>query len=90
MFHEAYGKANERFLNNLKVKLRFYKRLLFAIKQILKSETKQVGYRVIRTKILNPNMQMGELARVVGVSHTTMNSYVNEFWREFYEAEYIY
>lgn len=60
-FHEKFGNFDEKILAELKFKLGIYQNLLFAIKQILALKSDKIGYRIIKAKILNPHITVGEL-----------------------------
>lgn len=87
-FHEEYGKFDEKVLAELKFKLGVYQNLLFAIKQILAFESERIGYRIIKARILNPHMTVGELEDYVGTSHTTIDNYVHSFQKKFFQNNF--
>ena len=83
-FLETYGRYEVKFLDALKLKLAVYQDLLFIIKQILHSNSEVIGVKIIRTKILNPNITLEDLTHRLKVSHTTVNKYVQYFQQKFY------
>lgn len=83
-FLEAYGRYEFSFIAALKTKLAGYQDLLFVIKQFLNSDSENIGIRIIREKILNPNITMEELTNSLEVSHTTVNKYLQYFQQKFY------
>lgn len=87
-FHEEYGNFDEKILAKMKFKLEIYQNLLFAIKQILAFESERLGYRIIKAKILNPHMTVGELEEYVGTSHTTIDNYVHIFQQKFFQNKF--
>lgn len=83
-FFYSYGHYDIAFLNVLKSRLYAYQNLLFAIKHFLSSDSDNIGIRIIRSKILNPNISLDELENRLHVSHTTVSRYVHYFQQEFY------
>ena len=79
VFLEEYGKADEHTLHSLKVKLSGYQNLLFALKQYSYLDSDSVGCKIIRLKIHNQNISVGELERRSGSSHTTVQNYIHRF-----------
>ncbi|MBQ7630548.1 MAG: hypothetical protein IJS81_10110 [Selenomonadaceae bacterium] len=58
------------------------------IKQILALKLEKLGYRIIRTKILNPHMSVEELENHIGTSHTTITSYIRSFQEKIFQNEF--
>lgn len=83
-FHLSCGHYDPNALNILKERLLRYQHLLFIIRQCIESDSNNIGIRIIRSKILNPNISAEELARSVNSSHTTVNKYINIFQEKFY------
>ena len=83
-FLETYGCYELKFLNALKIKLARYQDLLFIIKQILNSDSESIGIKIMRAKILNPNITLDDLTDNLNVSHTTVDKYIQCFQRRFY------
>lgn len=83
-FLEAYGRYEFSFIAALKTKLAGYQDLLFVIKQFLNSDSENIGIRIIRAKILQPNITIEELTNGLEVSHTTVNKYLQYFQQKFY------
>lgn len=86
VFLEEYGKADERTLRALKVKLSSYQNLLFVLKQYSCTESEHVGCRIIQLKIHNQNISAGELEQRSGSSHTTVQNYIHRFQEKFYSS----
>lgn len=86
VFLEEYGKADERTLHSLKVKLSGYQNLLFALKQYSYLDSDSVGCKIIQLKIHNQNISVGELERRSGSSHTTVQNYIHRFQEKFYQS----
>ena len=82
-FHEGYDKADRSLLDSLKAKLNSYQDLLFVLKQFLSSDSEKIGRKIIKLKILNQNMPLEELERRVKSSHTTVDSYIRRFRKQF-------
>ena len=78
-FYEQYGKGDLSFLNQLKRKLSDFQDLLFVLKQFSLSSSDKLACRVIRTKILNPNLSLEELEEICHCSHTAVSHYVKDF-----------
>lgn len=83
-FQLSYGLYDPNVLKILQERLAQYQKLLFIIKQCAESESNNIGIKIIRIKILNPNITSDELADAVNSSHTTINKYINLFQQEFY------
>lgn len=86
VFFEDYGKADSALILALKFKLQIFQDLLFAIRYFLNSDSLDVGNKIIRTKILNPNLPVEELEQIVGFSHTTVSKYLFKFRSHFYPS----
>ena len=84
VFYETYGNFDHEFLNTLKIKLNFYQNLLFTLKQFLSSDSSHVGVKIIQAKILNLHSTHEEIAKNLGVSHTSISHYIQFFHRKFY------
>lgn len=84
VFYEEYGHADTAVLNSLKAKLNIYQNLLFAINIFLVSDSQDISYRTIKTKILNHNLPLADLERLIGTSHTTILHYLRLFQEQFY------
>ena len=82
-FYEQYGKGDLSFLNRLKRKLSDFQDLLFALKQFSISSSDKLAYRVIRNKILNPNLSLAELEQICHCSHTAISHYVKDFQTQY-------
>lgn len=83
-FLMSYGCYDVITLNKLQEKLSAYQNLLFVVKQCIESNSENVGMQVIRSKILNSNIKVEELARSLNLSHTTVNKYIHSFQKKFY------
>lgn len=83
----SYGRYDAMMLNKLQEKLSAYQNLHFIIKQCIESNSEDVGMKIIRFKILNPNITVEELASRLKLSHTTANKYIHSFQKKFY---YLY
>lgn len=81
---EEYGKADERTLHALKVKLSAYQNLLFVLKQYSSADSEHVGCKIIQLKIHNQNISAVELENRSGCSHTTISNYIRHFQEKFY------
>ena len=80
----SYGRYDSITLNKLQEKLSAYQNLLFVVKQCIETDSDNIGIKVIRLKILNPNITVEELARSLDLSHTTVNKYIHSFQKKFY------
>ena len=56
ILNNFFGVNNSERMWKLKMRLLWEENLLFAIKQILALKSDKLGYRIIRTKILNPHI----------------------------------
>ena len=83
-FYESYKLTNSDELDDAKHKLEIYNDLLFTIRQILNSDSNNIGYNVIRAKVLNRNVLINELEEIVGCSSTTIYHYIHLFQEQFY------
>lgn len=87
VFFEDYGKTEFSVLSSLKSKLELYQNLLFTIRYFLNSSSIDIGDKIIRAKILNPNFSAEELEKVVGFSHTTISKYLRSFQQKYFSSE---
>ena len=83
-FLVAYEHYDTNFLNALKNKLNNYQNLLFFLKQFLNSDSEHIGVKIIRLKILNPNISLELLADNLHISATTVYKYIQYFQKNFY------
>lgn len=84
VFYETYKNFDQKFLISLKIKLNFYQNLLFVIKQFLNSDSAHIGVKIIQAKILDQHSTHEELAKNLGISHTTISHYLCYFQQKFY------
>lgn len=84
VFYETYKNFDQKFLISLKIKLNFYQNLLFVIKQFLNSDSAHIGVKIIQAKILDQHSTHEEMAKNLGVSHTTISHYLRYFQQKFY------
>lgn len=78
-FLESHSLSDEFLLNSLKMRLERYQDLLFAIRFFLLSDSSDLAHKIIRTKILFPNLSIQDFESYVGVSHTTIDKYLRSF-----------
>lgn len=78
-FFESHHLQSTNFLNNIKLKLNYYNKLLFCINYFLELDPIFVGDCIIKSKILNQNMSLKELEQCTGYSRTTISHYINLF-----------
>ena len=83
-FYESYCYTDKKFFGIFKMKLNEYQNLLFAIRYFLESDSSDIGYKIIRMKILNSNLSVKEFKEYTGISHATINKYVQLFQQKFY------
>lgn len=83
-FYESYCYTDKKIFDIFKMKLSIYQNLLFAIRYFLESDSSDIGYKIIRMRILNPNLSVKEFKEYIGISHTTINKYLQLFQQKFY------
>lgn len=81
-FYQHYHlKAND-FINTLKKRVCAYSKLLLLINEILYSSSQKMEYRIIKIKILNPNVTIEEICKMIGYSRTTIYNHFHTFEQE--------